>query len=289
MRLELTVCKEGIDKVFSISPNDVNAKVRVKNNILAVSEELQKNWEEYFESKNMQYNYQQWFATMVLFEDRIKKIKDIGATSDENDILLATSNLSKDKLLVAKSNIIPSDKRAIVKYVSIDTFNSEKKHRVEVEDIRKLKMSNRTTDIFNLYETPITVDVKKNSNSKILAEYLSEFYSDSNKLVIQDMYLDNPVNTQNLREYILPYIDKEKCEITLNLFWGTDSNKKRDLERKFKDFDGYKVNIIGISQKDEAHSSFIESDKYKINLGYRLRIFGENNKTECEIINITQK
>ena len=71
MRLELTVCKEGIDKVFSISPNDVNAKVRVKNNILAVSEELQKNWEEYFESKNMQYNYQQWFATMVLFEDRI--------------------------------------------------------------------------------------------------------------------------------------------------------------------------------------------------------------------------
>lgn len=43
--------------------------------------------------------------------------------------------------------------------------------------------------------------------------------------------------------------------------------------------------------RELSHKSFIETDKYIIDLGYRLRVFGDRDdqKTEEEIINITKK
>lgn len=123
-----------------------------------------------------------------------------------------------------------------------------------------------------------------------MAEYLSLFYKDSKNITIKDVYLDNEENLRNFKNYILPFIDKEKCKITLLLYWE-NSTKKKELERKFKQIKGYNIEIKKLPNSSHLHDSFIEGDNYKINIGYRLKLFGDRDDglTEEEVVNITRK
>jgi len=48
----------------------------------------------------------------------------------------------------------------------------------------------------------------------------------------------------------------------------------------------YKTTVKGLA--DNSHQSFLKTKEFTIDLGYRLKIFGYNNRTEQETINITR-
>lgn len=211
MKLELTLSKETISNYFSVSRMMINAKSRISNNVLVVSSELINIWEKYLVSKNLEEQFNQWFyMEAVISQDYVRKVK-IGNSINsinEQDIMINTCELSKDKIIVADNNIILGNKRKNLRVISNKDFNNNKIQRIKVQDIEKVYCRNICNDIFSLYETPVVIDVSLNSNSKILAEYLAKFYENTSKLIIRDLYLSNVENLRNFKKYILPYLDK---------------------------------------------------------------------------------
>ena len=194
MKLELTLSKETISNYFSVSRMMINAKSRISNNVLVVSSELINIWEKYLVSKNLEEQFNQWFyMEAVLSQDYVRKVK-IGNSINEQDIMINTCELSNDKIIVADNNVIPGNKRNNLRVIFNRDFNNNKIQRIKVQDIEKVYCRNIYNDIFSLYETPVVIDVSLNSNSKILAEYLSKFYENTSKLIIRDLYLSNVDN-----------------------------------------------------------------------------------------------
>lgn len=290
MKLELTLSKETISNYFSVSRMMINAKSRISNNVLVVSSELINIWEKYLVSKNLEEQFNQWFyMEAVLSQDYVRKVK-IGNSINEQDIMINTCELSNDKIIVADNNVIPGNKRNNLRVIFNRDFNNNKIQRIKVQDIEKVYCRNIYNDIFSLYETPVVIDVSLNSNSKILAEYLSKFYENTSKLIIRDLYLSNVDNLRNFKKYILPYLDKQNCKIEIQLYWNTSSEKKQ-MESIFNNMDGYNIKVINTVNEKCMHESFIESDKYKFNIGYRMRLFGDKDDglTEQDTITITTK
>lgn len=292
MRLQLTLSKENIYKQFTIGADDLNAKIRIKNNILVVSKELVAEWKKYIDSKGCIKYFDDWFYGVAIPQGIVKKVKIVedAELQTENEILIKTCELSEDKILVAESNIVPNDKKDIIKFISSKIFNNEKLQQIEIKDIEDVELRKVYTNIFSIYETPIVLKVSKNLDSSILAEYLSNFYKGTSKLIISDNFLDNEENLRNFRTYILPYINKENCEIITKFFWD-NGERKKELERKFNNIDGYKCSVKKLPDKSQAHKFYIESDKYTLYWGYRLKIFGgrDNGCTEEDNVTIIRK
>ena len=85
-------------------------------------------------------------------------------------------------------------------------------------------------------------------------------------------------------------MDKQNCKIEIQLYWNTSSEKKQ-MESIFNNMDGYNIKVINTVNEKCMHESFIESDKYKFNIGYRMRLFGDKDDglTEQDTITITTK
>lgn len=292
MKLELTLCKEIIYKYFSIGSEDINLKLRIANNKLIVSDELINIWREFFISKNAENIFENWlYGNAVLSQGYIKKVALDETDKDEENVIIDTCLLSEDKIIVGENNFIPAQKRQNITFISNSNFNKNKNQRIKIEDISNVFNRRRMDNMFSIYETPVVIDVSMNSDSYILAQYLALFYKDSSKVTIRDMYLDNEDNLRNLKKYILPYIDKSKCQVVLQLYWGNNASRKKELEKIFNNLDGYNITIQGLRHKEFTHESFIESDKYKLNIGYRMKLFGDKDDglTEQETVIITKK
>lgn len=292
MKLELTLCKEIIYRHFSIGSEDINLKLRIANNRLIVSDELINIWKEFFISKNAGNIFENWFyGNAVLSQGYIKKVELDETDKDEKTAIIETCLLSEDKIIVGDNNFIPVNKRENITFISNRNFNNDKNQRIKIEDISNVFNRRRMDNMFSIYETPVVIDVSMNSDSYILSQYLSLFYKDSSKVTIRDMYLDNEENLRNLKKYILPYIDKSKCEVVLQLYWGDNASRKKELEKIFNNLEGYNITIQGLRRKEFTHESFIESDKYKLNIGYRMKLFGDKDDglTEQETVIITKK
>lgn len=63
------------------------------------------------------------------------------------------------------------------------------------------------------------------------------------------------------------------------------------MESIFNNMDGYNIKVINTANEKCMHESFIEADKCKFNIGYRMRLFGDKDDglTEQDTITITTK
>ena len=122
-------------------------------------------------------------------------------------------------------------------------------------------------------------------DARLLADYLSQFYRDSKHITIKDTYLHK--NEYNLRHYVMEYIPKT-TEITFRVFWN--QRIKDQLTQHFTNYMGYPTLVV-IENKKLSHHSYIESDHYIIDLGYRLRVFGDkmDGRAEEEVIVVSRK
>ena len=158
---------------------------------------------------------------------------------------------------------------------------------VTMKDVRRVMVAGNTHSIFDIYETPTRLEVELDSESEILGKYLAKFLRGSKYIKIKDRYITQPENERNLNDYILKYVRKENTKL---IFVISENRSKSELVERFKNYNGYKSQIEFVDDKQTHHSS-IETESYIIDLGYRLRVFGdiEDGKTEDEIINITRK
>lgn len=292
MRLELVVSKDIIKRKFNISDKYNKVRERLSENTLVVSNQLLKTWEKDSKDNNYESQFQNWYFSLINSKKKFKKVKavkysEVKDARQEDKVLIATALASNHKISVANMDINTRRKNKSVLFVSEGTFMREESQTITMKDIKNVLLQGKTHSIFDIYETPIRLEVGLNSESKILGLYLSKFLKLSKNIKIKDRYILQPENERNLNKYILEYIDREKTSLTFIISKNRD---KLDIVNKFTNYNGYKSNIEFVD-KNQTHHSSIESDDYIIDIGYRLRVFGDKDdgKTEEEVINITKK
>ncbi|KYH28431.1 MULTISPECIES: hypothetical protein [Clostridium] len=295
MRLDIILDKNIIKNKFNIDTKYDILRNRINRHRLVVSNELKAIWDEDAEKNNYKKAYDEWFLSILREKTKVKKVniedlkKGDDGTLDEGEILIKTALLSEDKILIGNyynSNI--KGRYSQIKFISEEIFMKEDKQTVKLSNIEDVLVRNKYDILFDIYETPVRIEVTY-GNADILAKYLSKFYKNTKSITIKDKYLNNTENERNLNKYILKYINKKDCKIKFITYW--DKKTKDNLKEKFTNYEGYNSEVI-LSKKEMAHSSYIETDEYIIDLGYRLKVFGgsENDgETEYEIINITRK
>lgn len=294
MRLEIALDKNIIRSRFDLDTKYDELRNRINKHILVISPELKEIWYKDAEENNYKEEFDQWFSTIYNDEEKVKKVaiekeEDNDKEHDsEHIIVIKTALQSKDKIAIGDYKASIRSAFNTVKFVPYESFLRENNQTVKLKDIENVLIKNQCEELFDIYETPVRVEVTY-GNAEILGRYLSKFYENSNTVTIKDRYLSNAENERNLKQYILKYINRDQCKLKFILYW--DKKTKENLEKKFKDYDGFRSEVI-LSRKDMAHNSYIETDKYIVDLGYRLKVFGgsENDgETEYEIVNITRK
>ena len=293
MRLELTVTESIIKDRFNIDDKYDNCRNRLKKHVLVSSNELFSLWEEDAKKYGYIVEFQDWFFKISKSYANFRKFKigDIdcidGTEIESEKIVVATARASNDKVVVGdmSSNL---KKNLDIRFINETIFLKDGSHTVTISDISNVLKNHKNEKLFNIYETPIRLEIRANSNSNILSEYLSKFIKDSKEIIIKDAYLNNQSNERNLKKYILPHLDLDSCQITIITTW--DELGKKRIEQKFINYLGPNTKMI-CAKEDDKHSSYIKTDKYIIDLGYRLQIFGfeDNGLTEADIINITRQ
>lgn len=292
MRLELVVSKDIIRRKFDISDKYNKVRERLNKNTLVVSNQLVKTWEQDSKDNNYEVQFQNWYFSLVNSKKKFKKVKarkysKVKNAKHEDKILIATALASRQKISIGNMDINTRRKNKAILFVSEGTFMRKESQTVTMKDVRDVLLHGQTHSIFDIYETPVRLEIELNSESKTLGLYLSKFLEGSKYIKIKDRYILQPENERNLNKYILNYIDKSETRLT---FIIANNQDKPDVVEKFTNYNGYESNIEFVDKKQTHHSS-IESDEYIIDIGYRLRVFGDKDdgKTEEEVINITKK
>lgn len=294
MRLDITLDKSAIKNKFNIDAKYDSLRSRVNRHTIVVSSELKQIWDEDAEKNNYKQAYNEWFLSILREKTKVKKV-NIGKVKensdkdlDEKEISIKTALVSEDKILLGDYNSNIKGRYNQIRFISEEIFIGEDKQTVKLSDIENVLVRNKYETLFDIYETPVRIEVTY-GNADILGQYLSKFYKNAKNIIIKDKYMNNTENERNLNTYILKYINKKNCKIKFITYW--DKKTKDNLKEKFTNYKGYNSEVI-LSKKDMAHSSYIETDEYIIDLGYRLKVFGgmENDgETEYEIVNITRK
>lgn len=293
MRLELAVSKDIIKRKFNINDKYNKVRERLNDHTLVVSNELLQTWEQDSKDNGYQEQFQNWYFSIINSKKKVKKVKvasysKIKETSNiEDKALIATAMASRDKIAVGYMHVKIRRKNRSVLYVSEGSFMREGSQTVTMKDVRKVLVAGNTYSLFDVYETPTRLQVELDSESEILGKYLSKFLRGSKYVKIKDRYLSQPENERNLNEYILKYLNKSKTKL---IFVISENRKKSEIVEKFVNYQGFKSEVEFVDDKQTHHSS-IETEEYIVDLGYRLRVFGDiaDGKTEDEIINITRK
>ncbi|MDK0629171.1 hypothetical protein [Clostridium perfringens] len=289
MKMEFVLDKEIIKMGLSNDIQNITATKRIIENKIIASNELLNIWETNAKENKYLNVYQGWLFARAnqkgLFEkvDCSNELELVKSDNDEERITLATAKASNKKILIADYDAKVKNENKDIIIIKSNIFNKEKQQIIKSSDLENLIVHKNFDKIFDIYETPITIDISLNFDSSILAEFLSKFYLNSKKVIIKDKYLIQ--NESSLEQYIMPYIKKGETEIIFISSW--DKHTKASYS-KFTNYKGYKSTIKN-EKKDLAHSSYIESDKYRIDVGYRLNIFGKNGKTNAETIRILKK
>lgn len=288
MRLELTLGKEIIRNKFNIDDKYNKCRSRLNSHTLVLNDELLEIYEKDAKENKYQIQFESWYFSLIGSAKKLKKIKLPHTEIEEKEgfIIANTALQTKDKIAIGHVEKTIAKHYKAVYFVEEKIFIKEKTHTITIGDIKNVWDHSVLEHIFDIYETPIRIEVGMGNDSTILGNYLALFYKDSKHITIKDTYIQN--NEDNLNKFVLAHIDKEHTRIIFRAFWKL--KVKEELMNRYTNYRGYKTKVV-IENKKRSHHSMIESDEYIIDLGYRLRVFGDrdDNKTEQEVINITRK
>lgn len=280
MRLALAVHSEIISELFTgsmMNPEQTNRILRLNRHQLLFNSSLVSEWEVFAKEKGQTLAYQQWLPSTLASKKTLKKVEDTKGSLE--DILIGITNQFTGSIVVGDvdSAIISANKTTL--FCSKKTFGEVKKDFISMEDIKEIdKSGGFLKNWFSLFETVVCLKVNQNQDAKLLAKYLSYFY-DEKEMIVQDKYFVN--NEGIFDKYIKPYIPTN-CKLKIIIPVSNGSTHKKRLERKY----GAEIKCL---QDDTLHEGYIETSEFRINLGYRLKIFGQNEKTNRESIYIRRK
>lgn len=307
MRLEITVDESILEDLFVPNPNDneqFNRVDRLRRHTLVGSKELWREWEKLEESSIFQNNpallqfFQEWvvniptnpsYKSVVVPETS----KVHGDPTDKERAVLATAYESQDKIVVGDYSDALRRANHELRFVPKDSFSTERPGSITLRDIEGVLdgPSNLKRKLFAIFETPIELSVPENGDAELLARYLAHFYDE--KMVIQDkFFLENDQNEANFVTHVLEKLpDKSKSEIELRVMVNQKlSAKGATIKKKYECRTDCKITVKCIQEtRENLHSGYIESSRYRIGVEYRLFVFGRNNKTVGDTIRIRRK
>lgn len=292
MKLEITLSKGTLRKKFDRNDKYNRLRERIDRHKVVISDELFFIWEKDVRENGCDNLFMDWYFSLINSSNRIvkvdiKKLKRArGARSEEDNALLKTGMMSKDKIVVGNVNSDMIARNKKIAFINDKNFMREKYQTIDTDDIENVILNKNKDMIFDIYETPVRLVVKLDSSSEVLAKYLSKFMRGTNKLIVKDKFITQPENEYNIDNYILKYISKN----TKLIFLFPEMRKNGKIIQKFENYKGYNSTVKFVDSKQMHHSS-IETDRYIIDIGYRLRLFGGegDGKTEEEVITITKK
>lgn len=286
MKLEIVVDCNFLEALFKTQGNSEKIEIasKLSRHILIASTELLNIWEEHMKNSNLEELYNDWLLDISTSQARFKKVNlrsNLDAdVLDKESILLENSKISKQKILIVDfdDNTMNKYIRDQVKFVNWSAMSASKKQQVTVIDIENYYKNNipLKKDIFNLFETPVNIQVSSGTSSNTLSKYLAEFY-DEDSAFIHDTYIaTNALNEKNFSTYVLSYLKELGTKNVQIANFVENGSRKAPLERKH----GIKVKSV---QKTNGtnHTGYIKTSKYKITIPYRMQVFGDNNRN-CE-------
>lgn len=294
MELALTFDEKILEVLFSNTTDSkkANQAQRINRHKIITSNKLIEEWEKEFKKNGLSSIFDDWLFGISSSKKKFEKVAISLDGLEENldnykeEIIIRTAKNSPSKIIIGDYSINLRKTNNELKFVDIESFSSDKKQTITMRDIEETldPRKNLKKNLFNVFETPITIDIKK-ENPSILADYFSNFYD--NTIIIQDKFLaTDKKNENNLKNYILPFLDKQNTRITL-IISTKDGSKKKQLLQTFKQYN-IEIKCIEPNMKFD-HQSFIKTSKYRITIPYRLLIFGEDGKfTTPDFVTITK-
>ncbi|ASS73720.1 hypothetical protein CIG75_01150 [Tumebacillus algifaecis] len=308
MRFEITVDESFLQDLFLINPTDdkqLNRINRLRRHILVGSKELGREWEKLEQSHVFQNNptvrqvFREWLTNLVQSPRTYKSVKlpvsskVQGEPSEKERTVLGTAYESKDKIVVGD---YPDELRRAnpdLKFVPKDDFSKEHSVSITLRDVQLALdgAGNLKKKWFAIFETPIELQVPENGDADVLARYLAYFYD--NKLVIQDKYfVADDQNEANFVEYVLAKLpEHQNCEIELRVMVNEQLRRKgTEKKNKYEGLAGSKITVRCIQEgRENLHEGYIESGAFRMQVPYRLKVFGRDKKTEVCTIQIRRK
>ncbi|PWK16480.1 hypothetical protein [Tumebacillus permanentifrigoris] len=308
MKLHIVLDPAFIVDLFlpATDPERIQRITRIHRHILVGSRELRKVWDRLVEQPPFRDNaflqeaLGDWFTDILTSASKYHSVtvdepsKVQGEVNAFEKILLDTAYASPSKIVVADMKYAVRAANPELTYVSKDAFSKPAPPSITMSQVRDVLKgeSNLKKDLFAIFETPIHLQVSKSDDPDVLAQYFANFYDQ--KLVIQDkFFIGNEKNEANFKKYILPHL-KPGCDIKIRAMIKQNDQaqrKKCSLTKqayaKQKDF---KIDIDSIEEtREDLHDGYIESSAYRIDIPYRMFVFGEGGKTTANSINIRRK
>ncbi|WP_144502535.1 hypothetical protein [Bacillus thuringiensis] len=296
MKLQIVVDADIIKDLFGPVFSDtekINRINKLTYHTLVGSNELINQWREALANNQLEEYFDSWlFSLLSSSNGEFIKVKlpqsslVKGDCTEEQKVLLETAYQSDSKLIIGDYLHQLMNQNKELSFVSKKAFSQSKKKLVKMKEIMDVLDDKKPlkNDLFNVYESPLKIEIGTD-DAQILAKYLSTFYSE--KITIQDMYFTkNKDNERNFDQYILPYLNKGEVELNFVIPTEDGAKYKPYILKKYKDYNPT-VKCIAANNKI-LHKGIIRSTDFEIQIGYRLKIFGENGKTYPETIHITK-
>ena len=258
MRLEITIDDTVLKDLFLPIGNDkvrMNRVVRINRYTLVVSEELLAEWEKGMKQYKLIELYNDWLVNAISSRENFRKVKLSDHTKVEgsswlkDQAVLSTSYESASKIVVGDYSFDLRRSNRQLRFVDIKSFSSDKRDTITMQMIEQTLSDTDTIKkyLFDIYETPVILAINNHSSARLLAIYLSQFYDD--KIVIQDLYFIQ--NEHNFKSYILPYINRDRCNITVIISTSDGAQHKKRIQREYKD---YRITVkCEPKEKDDLH------------------------------------
>ncbi|GGG34168.1 hypothetical protein GCM10007425_31100 [Lysinibacillus alkalisoli] len=248
---------------------------RLSRHQIVLTRSIKEDFEVYFSARGINELLQGWLINNAHSNGSNISIEKVSPSAPEQNIYFHAHQEVSDSLLIGNfDRPVPRTFR----YNSIEDIKKPKENLITLNDVQDiLTKFGRLKKWFSVYETSIQLQIEENKDAQLLAKYLVNFLKGDN-VEIQDAYLvSNPNNEKNFQEYIYPHIKGKNITIIIPTEDGAE-NKQRLIQK-------YKA-VVKCYPKEKIHQSYIKTDLYRIDLGYRFDVFGTNGKTKREMIHI---
>lgn len=276
MRLDLAVDGKTLAELFMVDFMDENMperKRRLQYHRLLVNESLIEEWEKSMNQETIRQAYSFWFTQALADQTKLKWVNELQA---EQSLLVNAASQVKHSVVVADGVSLNEVKdNSTIWFCDKETFGETSKQSVSMREIEEINRHGvKQKHLFSIFETPIHVEVKENQSSELLADYLAFFYDE--EMIVQDLYFIK--NEKNFKKYIWQRLPSP-CRLTIHMSTENGRLHKKRLERE------YSATVKSFSE-ETLHEGYIQTKRFKISIPYRLRIFGDSEKTKREIVNI---
>lgn len=305
MKVEITIDETILKDVFEGTigdPESLHRANRFHRHLLVGSKELLAVWRKLEEGNQFRtplarLQFQNWMTMAIQKPNSLLRMvkADLslvqGEPTEDQCAVLGTAYLSKDKVIVGDYPEALRTANSELIFVSRGTFSKVKANVTTWDQVERVisQTTNFKEDFFDVFETPVVLEVPQDSDTQLLADYLARFYDD--KLVIQDYYfVESDENERNFDTYVLPKLSSS-CQVTVRSNINRSLQVKgNDKRTKYAGMTGYAITLEYIERRREnLHDGYFETSKYRVTNPYRLGIFGTNGKNRKCTIHIFPK